>query len=320
MSGFIENWVFSKPIRLALVHVRMYWRKFLHSSYAPLLTHSSLFLFLVAEFALILLGSLWLVFVPCLVIHHRVGVLLHEYMHGIPFRRYQYSLWVLTVVNGAIMTFGFQEVFRGTHLAHHRWLNTDRDPGWRKKEHAEGAKRKNLQPLRLMYRILCGDHGIPMYIKYLIGTFRGLHPYVRPRRVIAEAALSFLWLLFWLLLGLPAVPVTLILLHLCVVPPAAFRGALEHGSLPGNSAFANEYKVRFPMFNMNRHVHHHLDATCPWYLLQYTTPKPLPPIAYWTTWYHMFIKEDYDFMQPMPEHEAVRFKREHGQRNSLPSA
>jgi hypothetical protein len=82
--------------------------------------------------------------------------------------------------------------------------------------------------------------------------------------------------------------------------PVSLRGALEHHSHPGDTAFANEYRVVIPLFNLNRHVHHHEDPRCPWYLLQYRTEKPLWTLHYITHWFHVYVLRDYVLMRPMP--------------------
>lgn len=283
--------------------MRLRWRgiaaRVTSSRHAPWLTHGSVSFLLVAEFGLILYAPFWVMLWPCILIHHRVGILLHEYMHGTPFRRYKHNLWLLSIFNSLILTFGFQEVFRGTHLEHHRWLNTPQDPSyWSQQE--GGPDNIFLRPFWLLYRSFRGDHGISLYVKHFLGMRKGNHRQVRLDRVAIEAGLSAGWALFWILLGLYNVPLTLLFLHFCVWPPGAFRGTLEHSSHPGNRSFANEYRVHIPLFNMNRHIHHHMDPKCPWYLLEFKTPHPLPPSVYWTHWYHIFVKRDYVFMQPMP--------------------
>jgi len=280
----------------------------LTSPRASWLTHGSLAVLFAIEFTLILVAPFWVMLIPCILIHHRIGILLHEYMHGIPFRRYQDNLGLLTIANGLLLAFGFQEIFRGTHLEHHRWLNTDRDPGYWPPPKG-GPDSILLRPLWLVYRSFVGDHGASLYVKHFTSLRKGHHPYVKPTRIAVEAGLSTVWLLFWIALGLYRVPLALMALHVCVWPPAAFRGTLEHSSDPGDTNFANEYRVRIPLFNMNRHIHHHIDPTCPWYRLEFKTSNPRPPRVYWTHWYHVFMKRDYVFMQPMPDEVRARKSR-----------
>jgi len=276
------------------------------SSHAPFLTHGCLVVLFAIEFTLILVAPFPLMLIPCILIHHRIGILLHEYMHGIPFHRYRDNLRLLTIANSLLLTFGFQEVFRGTHLEHHRWLNTERDPGYWPPP-TGGPKSIFLRPFWILYRSVAGDHGASRYVRHLAYAQKGCHPYVKPARVAAEALLSTFFLVCWVAMGAYRLPLALVALHFCVWPPAAFRGTLEHSSNRGDDNFANEYRVRIPLFNMNRHIHHHMDPMCPWYKLEFKTQKPRPPHVYWTHWYHVFLKRDYVFMQPMPS--SVRLRR-----------
>ena len=79
-------------------------RRLLTSRHAPLLTHAALIALTAALFALLQRLPLWIAFVPCAIIQHRIGVLLHEYIHGIPFRRYRTNLLVLSVGYFATIT------------------------------------------------------------------------------------------------------------------------------------------------------------------------------------------------------------------------
>ena len=97
---------------------RSVWRVLVESRYPPLLTHGSLVVLTVLLFALLLRARLWVAFVPCAILRHRIGVLLHEYIHGVPLRRYRSNLRVLAFFDGLLFTFGLGELFRGTHLAH----------------------------------------------------------------------------------------------------------------------------------------------------------------------------------------------------------
>jgi fatty acid desaturase len=254
-------------------------RQIIVSPHAAWLTHGSLAVLFAIEFTLILAAPFWAMLLPCILIHHRIGILLHEYMHGIPFRRYKHNLWLLTAANSLLLTFGFQEAFRGTHLEHHRWLNTGKDPGYWPPPQG-GPDTIYLRPLWLLYRSFLGDHGISLYVKHFIGIRKGHHPRVKLNRIAVEAMLSTLCLLSWIAFGLYRVPLALMFLHLCIWPPASFRGTLEHSSHPGDPKFANEYRVHIPLFNMNRHIHHHIDPICPWYLLEFKTLSPLPPSVY----------------------------------------
>jgi hypothetical protein len=84
-----------------------------------------------------------------------------------------------------------------------------------------------------------------------------------------------------------------------VLVPISLRGAIEHSSEPGDPGFANEYTTFFPIFNINRHIHHHEDPTVPWYLLEWRTDSPLPAFSYITHWFRIYITRELVPMQPM---------------------
>lgn len=130
---------------------------------------------------------------------------------------------------------------------------------------------------------------------------RGGHPYVKSHRITIGFALSLASIAFWIAVGHPSV--VLLLLGFNVYNgfvTSSLRGTVEHHSYVGDDRFANEYKVWIPLFNLNRHVHHHVDPSCPWYLLEFRTDRPLPAIRYLTHWYHVYVKRDYVLMQPPP--------------------
>lgn len=271
---------------------------FLASRHASVLTHGSVAVLVAALFALLWWAPLWLAIVPCALIHYRIVILMHDYIHGIPFRRYKDNLRALSVLEGLLLTFGFYEVFRGIHLAHHRWLNTAKDPVW---EDESVPKPKTWA--RRLYAVLESSH----YVIYIVQSARGRHPYVRFGRVMLNAALSAGMICFWVFVA-DAPRMALLLMALALYSgtiPTSFRGAVEHRSARGDGRFANEYRVIVPMFNLNRHVHHHLEPRLPWYRLRFVTPDPLPRRAYWTHWYHTFVKRDFVYMQPMDAAQAA---------------
>lgn len=264
------------------------WRRFLHGPHAPLLTHGSLAIVTTAVFVLLLRLPFWLAFIPCAILEHRVGVLLHEYIHGIPFRKYRWNLRVLSAWDGLMLMFGLTELFRGTHLAHHRWLNTEKDP-------AHAAERTNTSrrwgPAAALEAV--------QHLIYLVESFRGRHPYVIPSRIVFGVLLSLAWIAFWIAVGRPDIPLKLIALTVYnTLVPVSFRGAVEHHSHRGDEMFANEYRVLIPLFNLNKHVHHHEEPRRPWYLLEYRTGRPLWTIHYFSHWFRVYVIRDYVLMRP----------------------
>jgi hypothetical protein len=268
------------------------WQRFLHSRFAPLLTHALLAALTACLLTLLYFAPTWLIIIPGILLTQRIGILLHEYLHGIPFRRYRDNLAVYGFFDGTMLMFGLMELFRGTHLAHHHWLNEEGDSAVR-----------SARPTRLGTRVLGWVAGLEavQHLKYLWEALHGRQPYVRLRRVAMGAALSALCVLFWWQIGRADIPLTLIALNaFTVLVPVSFRGAVEHHGPPGSPGFANEYRVWITLFHLNRHVHHHEDMRCPWYLLTYRTPDPLSARHYFTHWFRVYIKRDYVLMQPMP--------------------
>jgi fatty acid desaturase len=264
-------------------------RRLLTSRYAFLLTHVSLVVLTASMFALLLWLPFWQAFVPCALIQHRIAVLLHEYIHGIPFTRYRTNLLVLSVFEGVLLTFGLAELFRGTHLAHHRRLNTDGDPAFTAERPRSDARWTSIFALEGIQHLL-----------YLAGTCRGRHPYVVPARIALGACLSVASASLWIALGFRSIPWALLALTAYnTLIPVSFRGAVEHHSHPGDEGFANEYRVVIPLFNLNKHVHHHLDPRCPWYQLQYQTPRPLWTVHYFTYWFRVYLTREFVLMRPL---------------------
>ena len=268
------------------------WRRFLHCRHAAWLTHGSLLILTVCLFLLLLRLPFWIAFLPCAIVQHRVGVLLHEYIHGIPLPRYKLNLYVLAVWDGLLLMFGLLALFRGTHLAHHRWLNMEGDPGF--------PARRPAQEKRGFLRTIAELEAIH-HLRCFLESLRGKHSYVLPSWVIVGALQSILWIVFWVSIGHAEMPPKLMLLALYnTLIPVSLRGAVEHHSYPGDFSFANEYTVLIPLFNLNRHIHHHEDPRSPWYLLEYRTSRPLHTLHYFTHWFRVYLWRNYVLMQPMP--------------------
>jgi len=263
---------------------------FLESRYASCLTHLSLGVLTIAYFALLILVPFWIAFLPGVVIAHRIGVLLHEYLHGIPLRRYRYNHAVVTLFDGLMLMFGLLELFRGTHLAHHRWLNTDLDPA---KETAGRTGGRRLVDLLAVLEAI-------QFLIYFRDALAGRKPYVRRGRLLLGAILSVATILVWIQAGHPEVAwKTFAIMVFTMLVPVSLRGAIEHHSHSGDPEFANEYKVWIPLFNLNRHIHHHEEPSVPWYLLKFRTERPLSRWNYFTRWFRVYVKRDFVLMQPM---------------------
>jgi fatty acid desaturase len=256
------------------------------------LTHGSLIVMTVGLFALLLGAPVWVAAIPGVLLTHRIGVMLHEYIHGIPFRRYANCLRVLAFYDGLMLMFGLLELFRATHLSHHRWLNTPGDSGFDVRE-APPPKSRLIGTVTALE--------ITQHIRFYVQAFQGRHPYARTRRLILGVATTGVWMVVWVLVGRPDMIWKLMALTaFTTAVPVSLRGAIEHHAPPGHDGFANEYKVLIPLFNLNKHVHHHEAPRLPWYRLEFRTPAPLHWRHYFTYWFRVYLRKDLVLMHPMP--------------------
>ena len=273
--------------------------EFLHGPFAPWLTHGCLIVLTLVYYGLVLFVPFWIAFIPLVILTHRIGTLLHEYIHGIPFRRYTRNHAVVTFYDGFMLMFGTLEMFRVSHLRHHRWLNTDND---------EASAKRAKVGWNFVLDIIAGIE----VVQYLIGfahAIMGKTAKVRRGRIAFAALLSVVTILFWIRIGRGDVVWKMIAVTLfTMLVPVSLRAAIEHYSYEGDPNFANEYKVWVPLFNVNKHIHHHEDPGVPWYLLKWRTPQPLPKWFYVSHWIHVYIKRDFVLMRPMRERDVVRGK------------
>lgn len=279
-------------------------RRAVHSPHAAWITHIALLLLTMAFYGLLLGAPYWIAFLPCVLLGHRIGVLLHEYFHGIPFRKYSHNLVVASIWDALLLFFGMLELFRGTHLAHHRWLNTEQDSA---RESYERVGRNRVLDF------ITGLEAVQQFL-YLVEALRGRKPYIRGMRVALGFVLSVVMVWAWYRVGRLDVVWKLAGVSLfTTLGPISLRAAIEHHSERNDPGFANEYKVWIPLFNLNRHIHHHEEPTVPWYLLQFRTPNPLPEWRYFTHWFRVYLKRELVLMQPMPRRSVSQAAEVEGQ-------
>jgi fatty acid desaturase len=271
--------------------------RFLSSRHGAWLTHASAALMTAALFALLLLTPFWIAFIPGVILTHRIGVMMHEYIHGIPFRRYASCHNVLTFFDGLTLMFGLLELFRGTHLSHHRWLNSAGDSAF-------DSRHTPRHPNRLIAMLVALE--VTQHLKFYWEALRGRHPYVQRARLLTGLALSLVSIGVWTAVGRPDVVWKLMLLTtFTTAVPVSFRGAIEHHGPADDRGFANEYRVVIPLFNLNRHIHHHEEPRRPWYLLEFRTAKPLGWREYFTYWFRVYVKKDLVLLHPMEKRPRV---------------
>jgi fatty acid desaturase len=270
---------------------------------AALLTHAPLVALTAIYFAIVTQLPIVWGLVPGVIVAHRIGTLLHEYIHGIPFRRYATNHGVVTLYDGILLMFGTLELFRVDHLLHHKWLNTDDD-------HSLVAA--TTTGTSRVADALAGL-AIVQYLAAYVTALRGHTPQVRRGRMLAGALLSLACIVAWTAAGHGDVVGRIFAIAIVtMLGPVSLRSAIEHHSHPSNPHFANEYRVAIPLFNLNRHIHHHEDPTLPWYHLRWRTPNPLPRWHYVAHWFHVYIKRDFSLMRPMSAAEARQHGSQHG--------
>lgn len=239
----------------------------------------------------------WLMLVPGILLAHRIGILLHEYLHGIPFRNYRSNLAVYGFFDGTMLMFGLMELFRGTHLTHHRWLNAHGD---------NAARNSKTTPRHALLNLLVSNEAV-QHLLFLWEALQGRQAIVKLSRVAFGAAFSTICIIGLLQLGRGDIVLKLMAVNFfTVLIPASLRGAIEHHGPAGATGFANEYHTWIPLFNLNRHIHHHEDMHCPWYLLTYRTAHPLAAWNYFTYWYHVSVSRDYVLMRPMSAQDLTQ--------------
>lgn len=265
------------------------------------LTHGPLLLMTGGMFAL-LLWAPWYVVLPVgAIVHHRIGILLHEYIHGIPFRKYSYSLAVLSIFEAVLLSMGSLEFFRVSHLTHHGWLNTFRDPAYVTAQHRGNARWWHA-PLYLE---------LPQHLIYLFRKSKTLARPVRWGRIALAVFLSSAAATAWIVSGHVRVVVYLVLLTFWTsLVSSSLRGAVEHHGPPGGEGSTNEYRPLLFLFNMNRHLHHHEEPSCPWYLLEYRTAKPLPSVRAVTHWFDVYVRGRLTLMRPEREGQEPELSAE----------
>jgi len=194
-----------------------------------------------------------------------------------------------------MLMFGTLEMFRVSHLQHHRWLNNEPDRR-RGKSDTPGQRTADVAAALQLFQ----------YLGKFPAAIRGAQPHVRRDRLLVSAILSIVTIWTWTAVGRPDVAWKMIVVTLAtMLVPVSLRTAIEHHDAPGHPHFANEYRVWVPLFNLNRHIHHHEDPTIPWYRLQWRTQCPLSRSHYVSHWVHVHLKRDFVLMRPMRASDAA---------------
>jgi hypothetical protein len=179
------------------------------------------------------------------------------------------------------------KLFRASHLAHHRWLNTD----------AEQLQPPTAASSRV--QTFLRELEMVKHLVYVADALAGRLPLVHPRRIIGGFCVSLICVAIWFSIGRGDVIVKMLAVNaLTLLVPVSLRAAVEHHSHVEDVASTNEYRVWLPLFNLNRHIHHHEEPRCPWYRLEWRTADPLPQTSYLSHWYRVHIRHDFRRMPP----------------------
>jgi len=135
------------------------------------------------------------------------------------------------------------------------------------------------------------------YLGYFIRNARGKSIRALLPRLLAAAAQSAFWVAFWVYVGRADIPARLLLLTAFnALIPTSLRSAIEHNGPDSNRRAANDYKVLIPMFNINRHIHHHEEPRLPWYRLEYRTDRPLGTRDYFNYWWRAHVTREFHLL------------------------
>ncbi len=216
---------------------------------------------------------------------HAILVLMHDATHGLAYKTHWLNELVGEVFCGG-PAFVSMATYRHNHLAHHKWMNEDKDPDWVRKL-ADPEERSTwdfpLKNASLGYWLRVWQRSIAYQFGFLKESSEkkpaapkkdGLAKRVSQIRlasyVLIAAALTYfgLWLDFLLFWVVPAVFVLTALMRI--------RAITEHFALKHEGFFSEVRNVnyRWPIeqalfspHNVALHLDHHLYASVPFYRL-----------------------------------------------------
>ena len=236
---------------------------------------------IVAAVSTVVITGHWAAYAVALMVipGRQVGLffLVHEAAHH---RMFTHRTWSDVVVNLlAAFPIGVTvQAYRTHHFAHHRHLNTDKDPDWLQHQNDFWRwPRPVSEAQRLMLKSSLGAHGL-----LWLAVFRLLSPWSRIRvlsrfeqvlfvlfvgGLVSVLTLTSGWGYFLLLWVLPQFTLTFVLHH--------YRTVAEHLAVPNTHELnASRTVVSSPLerffvapFGVNFHVEHHLFPGVPAYHL-----------------------------------------------------
>jgi fatty acid desaturase len=208
---------------------------------------------------------------------HALMILLHEGTHYRLFRNRKVNDWISELVLAWPVLISARS-YRRNHFAHHRYLNTERDPDWvrRNGDPAWVFPKRPIELATLLLSDLTGFGAIVLV--RLLKTVASRDESAPPGFLAAKysfyliVAVAAVWthtlkavLLFWF------VP-----LFTCLVFIFRIRSIAEHSALTGTGSILAQTRTTFPSLlervlfapkNVNYHLEHHLFPSVPFYRL-----------------------------------------------------
>jgi fatty acid desaturase len=201
---------------------------------------------------------------------HALGVLMHEAAHYRLFRNRKLNDFVGEVFLAWPITVTLKG-YRNSHLVHHKYVNTKKDPDWEdgSKEDYRFPKTKN----QMTYALLRNALGLGFYSEFtetaksddfndIPRSLRNAQLGVFAAIVIASIILGFwkLLLLYWVV---PAMTSLIFILY--------FRTIAEHYGMKDdsrNTLGTFWERILLAPYNVGLHLDHHLHPSVPWYNLR----------------------------------------------------
>lgn len=226
------------------------------------------------------MGTLWALILAWVVIggrQHALGVLIHDFAHYRFISNKNLSEWVGdALLAWPLLT--FVDGYRRNHLAHHRYMNTEKDPDWRIKL----GTRHFTFPQTWQYAIM-------NLLGYLVGisSYRDMKSLIarlsddegRPKNyqlkrfafyfaVAVVLTLTDAWYGFALYWMVPFF--TFFLMFLYIRSVAEHFGSMDYATELGSARTVYPYlweRAFFAPHNVNYHLDHHLYPSVPFYNL-----------------------------------------------------
>jgi fatty acid desaturase len=208
---------------------------------------------------------------------HALMILMHD---GVHYRLF-HSRWVNEWVSEVLLAWPVlisARAYRRNHFAHHRYLNTEHDPDWarRQGDSAWVFPKRPGELLGLMMRDLSGLGAIGLI--RLIGRLLSKDTGVSKQFVFLRYGFYFvlLGIVLWLSAGKLIMMYWFVPLFTWLIFIFRIRSIAEHSSIWGRNVFFSQTRTTVPSIlqrvfvapkNVSYHIEHHLYPSVPFYRL-----------------------------------------------------